>query len=112
MTTILQPVKDIVKIVDMIELKRMGYAQDNLFDVYMTEYGNYNGFTQKAVTEYCKGLPNIADYPYMNYDIVSALEGYGIQRKTEKAKHNLIDAYWHHVGYVIFKHLEKEKKKD
>lgn len=112
MTTILQAVKEIVEIVDMIELKHMGYAQNSLFDVYMTEYGNYNGFTQKAVTEYCKGLPSIALFPYMNYDILSAFEGYGIQRKTEKAKHNLIDAYWCTVGYVVFKALEKEKKKD
>ena len=110
MTTILQAVKQIVTFTPEDELKDTGYKDANLYKIYMSEYGNYNGFNQKAVTEYCQGLPNIANFPFMNNEIIDAMYCAGVERKTEKGRDNLIYQYWQTVGYVVFKALEKEKK--
>lgn len=110
MTTLLQAVKQIVKLDD--SLADVGYdASETLYSVFMSEYGNWNGFTQASVTEYVKGLPSIVSFPFYNRDILSELEGYGIERKTEKGQYTLIENYWHTLGYVVFKMIEKEKNK-
>lgn len=77
----------------------------------MVEYGSYFGFTQKAVTEYVRGLPSIADFPFYNGDILSALEAEGVTRKTTKGQHKLIEDYWLMVGYVVFQQMKKMKNK-
>lgn len=111
MTTLLQAVKQIVEFTDKAALEEMGYTDTNLYNIFMSEYGNWNGFTQASVTEYVKGLPSIATFPFYNGDILSELEGYGIERKTEKGQDKLIENYWHTLGYVVFKMIEKEKNK-
>lgn len=108
MTTLLQAVKQIVKLDN--SLADVGYdASETMYSVFMSEYGNWNGFTQASVTEYVKGLPSIVSFPFYNDDILSELGGYGVLRKSEKGKDTLIEKYWDTLGYVVFKMIEKEK---
>lgn len=107
MTTLLQAVKQIVSFADEAELKGMGYEETNLYQIYMSEVGNHNGFSQKAVTEWCRGLPSIINFPFYDGDILSELEGWGIERKTSKGQAALVEQYWNAVGYVVFQHLKK-----
>lgn len=107
MTTLLQAVKQIVSFADEAELRDLGYAETNLYQVYMKEYGNHNGFHPKAITEYCQGLPNIASFAFQNFIVLDELKERGVERKTEKGQIALIEQYWNTVGYVVFRHLEK-----
>lgn len=110
MATILQAVQNIVEFADVEYLEECGYEESNLYKIYMSEYGQ-NGFNQNAVTEYIKGLPTIVDFPSYNGDILFALEDHGITRKSHIGQGRLIEQYWETLGYVVFKNLEKEKKK-
>lgn len=107
MTTLLQAVKQIVSFADEAELKGLGYEETNLYRIYMSEFGNYNGFNQKSVTEYCQGLPNIASFPIQNFIVLDELKKRGVERKTEKGQIDLIEQYWNTVGYVVFQRLKK-----
>lgn len=107
MATLLQAVKQIVSFADESELKGMWYKETNLYQIYMKEYGDLYGFNPKAVTEYCRGLPDIINFPFYDGDILSELEEFGVERKTEKGQIDLIDQYWNTVGYVVFQHLKK-----
>lgn len=109
MTTINQAVKQIVSFTDKADLEGMGYTETSLYRIYMDEVGNYSGFNQKAVTEYTRGLPNIINFPYMDGDIFSALEGWGIERKTDKGRAALIENYWLAVGHVVYQYLKNTK---
>lgn len=110
MTTLLQAVKQIVKLDN--SLADVGYdASETMYSVFMSEYGNWHGFTQASVTEYVEGLPSIVSFPFYNSDILDELEYYGIERKTEKGRYTLIEKYWDTLGYVVFKMIEKEKNK-
>lgn len=90
-----------------------GYDDNNLFNIYMAEYGNYRGFTQPAVTEYTKGLPSCFTFPIYNGDILEAIAatGYPMEKHREATKDKIIDLYWQHIGYAVFKHLKQVKKK-
>lgn len=110
MATINQAVKKIVSFADKADLKGLGYTETSLYRIYMDEVGNHSGFNQEAVTEYTRGLPSIINFPYMDSDILSELDGAGVTRKTTKGQQKLIENYWLAVGCVVFQYLKKESK--
>ena len=100
MATILQAVKNIVVFSDA----------GDIYNTYMAEYGRYVGFRPKTVTEYMRSLPSIADFPFYDGDILSALDAEGVARKTTKGQRKLVDDYWLAVGYVTFQRMKKSEK--
>lgn len=90
-----------------------GYDTTNLYKIYMSEYGNYHGFTQQAVTEYTKGLPSCFTFPIYNGDILEqiAAKGYVLNRGRSFTDCEVVDLYWQHIGYAVFKHLKQLKNK-
>lgn len=82
------------------------------YQIYMKEYGDFFGFTQKAVTEYCKGLPSQFDFPFYNGEILDTLAEYGISRKRDSAIHRLIEDYWVTIGYAAYRVLKESMKNE
>lgn len=105
--TLLQACKEILKTHDPVEL---GWPEGTTpYQVYMDEYGNFNGFTQQAVTDYCKGLPSLFSFPFTNWEILETLADYGITRKRNSAIHRLLEDYWADIGYAAYRIMKESK---
>lgn len=108
--TLLQACKKILHTHDPVEL---GWPEGTTpYQVYMQEVGNYNGFTQQAVTSYCQGLPSLFDFPFANWEILETLTGYGITRNRNSAVIKLIEDYWFNIGYAAYRVLKESKKNE
>lgn len=107
MATLLQACKSILQTHDPVEL---GWPEGTTpYQVYMQEYG-HAGFNPLGVTSYCQGLPSLFSFPFMNYDILSSLEEYGITRKRDSAVVKLIEDYWHTLGNAAYLVLKESKE--
>ena len=108
--TLLQACKKILKTNDPVEL---GWPEGTTpYQVFMKEVGNYNGFTQQVVTDYCQGLPSLFSFPFANHEILETLACYGIVRNRNSAVIKLIDDYWFNIGYAAFLILKESKKNE
>ena len=79
----------------------------------MAEYGQYHGFNQQAVAEYTRGLPSCFSFPIYDGDILESITatGYPMDKHREATKDKIIDLYWQHIGYAIYKYLKQLKNK-
>lgn len=70
-----------------------------LSDVYMSEYGNWNGKTPRKCKDYLQGLPSVCTVPFWNNEILEILGKNGIEipEDAEKA-YDLVEAYWLECG--------------
>lgn len=100
MTTLAQAVTQIVS--DSVDMDGQE-AGTSLQSVYMAEYGNWNGCNPKACKDYLQGLPSVCTIPFYNGEILELLAAQGITRKSEKAQHTLIEAYWETAGQCFYK---------
>lgn len=108
--TLLQACKKIIYTLDPVDF---GWPEGiTPYQVYMKEYGDFFGFTQQAVTDYCKGLPSLFDYPFENHEILETLKSYGITRRSNSAIIKLIEDYWFNIGYAAFRILKESKKNE
>ena len=108
--TLLQTCKKIITTLDPVDL---GWPEGTTpYQVYMSEFGNYSGFTQKAVTSYCQGLASLFTFPFMNHEILETLAGYGITRNRNSAVIKLIEDYWFNIGYAAYRILKESKKNE
>ena len=107
--TLLQACKKIIHTNNPVEL---GWPEGTTpYQVYMEEYGNFHGFTQQDVTDYCQGLPSLFSFPFTNWEILETLAGYGITR-NRTARTKLIDDYWLNIGYAAYRVLKESKKNE
>lgn len=100
MTTLAQVVANIVE--SSIDHDYVAECGGDLRSVYMSEYG-YNGLSPKACKDYLQGLPSACTIPFNNFEVLELLSKAGIERKSEAAKHNLIENYWLTAGQVFYK---------
>ncbi len=108
--TLLQACKSILQVNYLTDL---GWPEGTTpYQVYMQEYGNFHGFTQQAVTDYCMGLPSQFDFPVYNGEILDTLAEYGISRKRGSAITKLIDDYWINIGYAAYLILKESMKNE
>lgn len=108
--TLLQVCKKIIHTNDPVEL---GWPEGTTpYQVFMSEFGNYSGFNQQTVTEYCQGLPSLFDFPFANHEILLTLAEYGIVRYSNTAINKLIEDYWLNIGYAAFRVLKESKKNE
>ena len=108
--TLLQACKKILKTNDPVDL---GWPEGTTpYQVFMEEYGNFNGFTQQAVTDYCMGLPSQFSFPIYNGEILDTLADYGITRNRNSAIIKLIEDYWFNIGYAAYRILKESKKNE
>ena len=99
--TLAQACKAIVK--DAIDHDYLLECNQTVKEVYLTEFGSYNGTTPKACTSYLQGLPSVCTVPFWNGEILELLAAQGISRKSEAAKDKLIEDYWLACGYQFWK---------
>ena len=105
--TLLQACKKILQVNDPADF---GWPEGTTpYHIYMQEYGNFHGFTQKAVTDYCMGLPSQFSFPVYNAEILDTLAESGITRKRSTAITKLIEDYWQHIGYAAYLILKESK---
>jgi hypothetical protein len=108
--TLLQTCKKIITTNDPVEL---GWPEGTTpYQVFMSEFGNYSGFNQQTVTEYCQGLPSLFDFPFENHEILGTLAGYGIVCRRSKDLPLLLEDYWIDIGYAAYRVLKEAKKNE
>lgn len=106
--TVLQACKQILHTNDPVDL---GWPEGTTpYQVFMSEFGNYSGFTQQSVTNYCQGLPSLFTFPFENHEILETLAKYGIVRNRNSAIIKLIEDYWSNIGYVAYRILKESTK--
>ena len=105
--TLLQACKKILITINPVDL---GWPEGTTpYQIFMEEYGNFHGFTQQAVTDYCMGLPSQFSFPVYNGEVLDTLAEYGISRKRDSAIIKLLDDYWVNIGYAAYLILKESK---
>ena len=105
--TLLQACKKIIITHDPVDI---GWPEGTTpYQIFMEEYGNFHGFTQQAVTDYCMGLPSQFSFPVYNGEVLDTLAEYGISRKRDSAIIKLLDDYWVNIGYAAYLILKESK---
>ena len=74
--------------------------EDNLtlYDVFMSEKGNWAGFSFQSVKDWLQGLPSTVNFPFANYDIIQLLKAGGCSVRDEIAA---VERYWHELAAII-----------
>lgn len=66
-----------------------------LSDVFMSEYGNWNGKTPRKCKDYLQGLPSVCTVPFYNGEILEILGKNGIYTPIHETMiDELIEKYW------------------
>lgn len=105
--TLIQACKKILHTNDPVDL---GWPEGTTpYQVYMKEFGNFNGFTPQAVSDYCQGLPSLFTFPFANWEILGTLADYGVVRYKNSPTSKLIEDYWSLIGYTAYQVLKESK---
>lgn len=108
--TLLQACKEIITTNDPVDL---GWPEGTTpYQVYMAEYGDFNGFHPHPLSDYCQGLPSLFNFPFSNHEILDTLADYGITRNRTSAIIRLIEGYWLNIGYAAYSVLKESKKNE
>ena len=84
-----------------------GYDNKNLKAVYMSEVGNYKGFTIEGVKHWVQGLPSVLSYPFYNYDIITMFFEGGLAAAKHSKNHDvLIEQYWDLLAELVFRAMQ------
>lgn len=101
MTTINQVCKQIVT--DAIDHEYLMECGAVLSDVYMSEYGNWNGKTPGKCMDYLQGLPTVCTVPFDNYEILSILgDEIGVDFNDDDKCQEAIESYWLECGNAFY----------